>query len=260
VRPEELGLPAGRRRTPGIRREELAALAAVSPEYVKRLEQNRAHPSPQVIGSLVKALRLSHVQHELLSRLAGFAPTYGETVPRRLTAGAQRLLARMGHTPVAVFDAAWTLIAWNAPLQVLMPSLTQATGRESNLIWRHFNEISNGVVRSDEQAIRFEAAVLADLRAAAVNYPSDQLVAALVSDLTALSTRFAALWERRADASYELGEKTIVHPILGRLILDCDVFTLQEGDLRVVVFTAEPGSVGADQLEQLRKLAESLTA
>jgi transcriptional regulator with XRE-family HTH domain len=260
VRPEELGLPSDRRRTPGIRREELAALAAVSPEYVKRLEQNRAHPSPQVISSLVKALRLSHLQHELLSLLAGFAPPYGETVPRRLTAGAERLLARMAHTPVAVFDAVWTLIAWNAPLKVLMNSLTEATGRESNLIWRHFHGISSGVVRGDEEVQRFEATVVADLRAATVRYPADQDVANLVSDLRALSPRFAALWERREDASYELGEKTVVHPVLGRLTLDCDVFTLQEGDLRVVVFTAEPGSPGAEKLEQVRKLGESLNA
>jgi hypothetical protein len=141
-----------------------------------------------------------------------------------------------------------------------MSSLTEATGRESNLIWRHFSGISSGVVRSDEHASRFEPAVVADLRAATLNYPRDQFVAALAIDLAASSPRFAALWESHDHASYELGEKTIVHPVLGRVTLDCDVFTLQEADLRVVVFTAEPGSPGAHKLEQVLKLSETLNA
>jgi hypothetical protein len=261
VRPEELGLPAARRRTPGIRREELAALAAVSPEYIKRLEQNRAHPSPQVIGSLVKALRLGQLQHERLSRLAGFMPTYGETVPHHLTAGAERFLARMSHTPVAVFDAAWTLIASNAVWQVLLGSHAEAPGgREINLIWRHFNGFSSCVADNDGHASPFEPAIVADLRAATIRYPSDQFVAVLAADLVAISPRFAALWERQEDASYELSEKTIAHPVLGQVTLDCDVFTVQEADLRVVVFSAEPGSPGADKLDEVRKLSATLNA
>jgi transcriptional regulator with XRE-family HTH domain len=258
ARPEELGLPAARRRTPGIRREELAALAAVSPEYVKRLEQNRAHPSPQVIGSLVNALRLTHTQHEHLSRLAGFTPVYSETVPRRMPAGMERFVSRMNHTPVAVFDAAWTLIAWNSLWQALLSSLTEAEGRERNLIWRRFNGISSAVLSSPEHDQRFEAALVADLRAVTVRYPSDQFVTDLVVDLAASSPRFAALWERGGVAHHESARKRLTHPLIGELTVDCDVLTVHEADLRVIIYTTVPGSADAERLEQLSKLTQKL--
>jgi transcriptional regulator with XRE-family HTH domain len=260
VRPEELGLPPGPRRTPGIRREELAALASVSPEYIKRLEQNRAHPSPQVIGSLVNALRLSHAQHEHLSRLAGFTPGVGETVPRLMTAGVERFVARMNHTPVAVFDAAWTLLAWNPLWEVLLSSLTEAEGRERNLIWRRFKGISSAVVSSAEHEHRFEAALVADLRAVSVRYPSDQFVADLVVDLAANSPRFAALWERGEVAHHESAQKTLTHPLIGELTVDCDVLTVTDADLRVIVYTTEPGSLNAEKLARVSKLTEKLSS
>jgi transcriptional regulator with XRE-family HTH domain len=256
VRPADLGLPDDRRRrTPGIRREELAALAAVSPEYVKRLEQNRAHPSPQVIGALVGALRLNHEQHEHLSRLAGFAPLYGETVPGEMTAGVERFVARTSHTPVAVFDAAWTLLRWNGLWHVLFGPLTEAEGRERNIIWRRFNGISSAVVANAEYDERFEAALVADLRAVAGRYPHDEFVASLVVDLAASSPRFAALWERGQVAHHVSSRKTLSHPLVGDLTVDCDVLMIHESDLRVIIFTAEPASASAKKLEQLSMLS-----
>jgi transcriptional regulator with XRE-family HTH domain len=254
VRPEELGLPDDQRRTPGIRREELATLAAVSPEYVKRLEQNRAHPSPQVIRALVGALRLNHAQHEHLSRLAGFTPICGETVPRQTTAGVERFVARMSQTPLAVFDAAWTLIAWNELWQVLLSSMTEAEGRERNLVWRRFNGLSSAVISSPEHDQRFEAALVADLRTVAIRYPSDPFVADLVTDLVAISTRFAALWERGEVARHESTKETLSHPLVGELTVDCDVFMVDGADVRVIVYTVEPGSADADKLERIARL------
>ena len=254
VRPEELGLPNTRRRTPGIRREELAALAAVSSEYLKRLEQNRAHPSPQVIRALADALRLDHTQHEHLSRLAGFTPVRGKIVPRQMTAVVERFVARMNYTPVAVFDAAWTLIAWNQLWQLLLTSLTQAEGRERNLIWRRFRGLSAAVVSGVEHEERFEAALVADLRLATVRYPGDPFLIDLIVDLLAISARFAALWERGGVARHESAQNTIGHPLVGELTVDCDVLTVDEADVRVIVYTVEPGSINADKLERLAKL------
>jgi transcriptional regulator with XRE-family HTH domain len=253
VHPEDFDFAAVPRRTPGIRREELAVLASVSAEYIKRLEQNRAHPSPQVIAALASGLRLTHAQHEHLSRLAGFTPVCTETLPDRMTAGVERLVARFSQTPVAVFDAAWTLIGWNALWQVLLSSLTEAEGRERNLIWRRFNGISSAVVASPEHEQRFEAAIVADLRVVAARYPRDQFVAALVADLTASSPRFAALWQRGEVARHESAEKTLTHPLVGELTVDCDVLTVQDADLRLIIYTAEPGSVHADRLGRLSR-------
>ena len=254
VRPEELGLPNTPRRTPGIRREELAALAAVSSESVKRLEQNRAHPSPQVVKALADALGLDHTQHEHLSRLAGFTPVRGEIVPRQMTAVVERFVARMNHTPVAVFDAAWTLIAWNQLWQLLLPSLTQAEGRERNLIWRRFRRLSSAVASSVEHEERFEAALVADLRLATVRYPGDAFLIDLVADLLASSDRFAALWKRGGVARHESAQKTIGHPLVGDLTVDCDVLTVDEADVRMMFYTVEPGSINADKLQRLAQL------
>jgi transcriptional regulator with XRE-family HTH domain len=257
VEPEDFGFAALPRRTPGMRREELAALASVSVEYLKRLEQNRAHPSPQVIAALATGLRLSHTQHEHLSRLAGFTPTCSERLPDRMTAGVERFVARSSQTPIAVFDAAWTLIGSNPLGQVLLSSLTEAEGRERNLIWRRFSDIDTAVVATPEHEERFEAALVADLRVVAARYPADKFVASLVADLAATSPRFAGLWERGEVAHHEPARKTLTHPLVGELTLDCDVMTVADCDLRVIVYTAEPGSDHAAKLERLSRLCDT---
>src|SRR6201997_5179345 len=115
--PEAAGLAAGgRRRAAGLRREELAMLAGISVDYVTRLEQGRASsPSAQVVEALARALRLSGDERGHLFRLAGLVPPGPETVPAYITPSVQRLLDRMTGTPVAVYDAAWTLLMANPP-------------------------------------------------------------------------------------------------------------------------------------------------
>src|SRR5438067_5029923 len=109
VAPESVGVPVGRRRrAAGLRREELAGLAGISADYLTRLEQGRAtSPSQQVVEALARALRLADAERDLLHRLAGHAAPGPDVVPFRVTASVQRLLDRLAHTPVAVYDAAW---------------------------------------------------------------------------------------------------------------------------------------------------------
>lgn len=113
VPPAAAGLPdAGVRRLPGLRREELAVLAGISVDYLVQLEQGRArHPSPQVLGALARALRLSADERDTLHRLAGVAPPpAGGVVPRRIGPGTGRVLDRLYDTPMAVFTASWDLV------------------------------------------------------------------------------------------------------------------------------------------------------
>jgi len=107
--PETVGVRAGgRRRAAGLRREELAGLAGISVDYLTRLEQGRAtSPSPQVVEALARALRLSNTERELLFRFAGLAAPGRDVISTRITPSVQRLLDRLSHTPVAVYDAAW---------------------------------------------------------------------------------------------------------------------------------------------------------
>jgi transcriptional regulator with XRE-family HTH domain len=135
VAPETVGVPVGRRRrATGLRREELAALAGISADYLTRLEQGRAiAPSAQVVEALARALRLSDTERDLLYQLAGHAAPGPGIVSSRLTPSVQRLLDRLAHTPVVVYDATWTLVLANAPYDALMgarsssPSTTSAS-------------------------------------------------------------------------------------------------------------------------------------
>jgi transcriptional regulator with XRE-family HTH domain len=140
VSPETVGLPAGgHRRAAGLRREELALLAGISVDYITRLEQGRAsNPSAQVVEALARALRLSGPERAHLFRLAGLAPPGPETVPAYITPSVQRLLDRLTGTPVAVYDASWTLLVANPPYAALMGDPSGWRGNQRNSVWRHF--------------------------------------------------------------------------------------------------------------------------
>ncbi|WP_037732312.1 helix-turn-helix domain-containing protein [Streptomyces megasporus] len=248
--PASVGLPTGRRRRAvGLRREELALLAGVSVDYVTRLEQGRAvSPSAQVLAALARALRLSGPESRHLFLLAGQAPPAHGRMATRPTPGVRRLLDRLADTPVGVYDASWTLIAWNRPHTALLGDPSELTDRERNVPWCHFAGPPGRVRHTPEQEARFEAAVVADLRAATARYPSEARLWSLVDDLRNTGDRFARLWDSHVVGVHERDTKTVHHPSVGPLVLDCDVLTVPDGDLRVVVHTAAPGTESADRL------------
>ncbi|MFG2138301.1 helix-turn-helix transcriptional regulator [Streptomyces sp. NPDC048650] len=256
VPPEAAGLPArGQRRAAGLRREELAMLAGISVDYVTRLEQGRAtNPSTQVVEALARALRLSEEERAHLFRLAGLAPPGPETVPTYLTPSVQRLLDRLTETPVAVFDATWTLLVANAPYAALMGDPSARRGNERNGVWRHFLGPGTGARRTPQAQGDHEAALVADLRAAAERYPADRWLQRLIAELRAGSGRFAELWVTAAAGRHGASRKTIDHPQVGPVTLDCDVLTVAGGDLRIMVYTAEPGTEDAERLALLTVL------
>ncbi|GAA3641877.1 helix-turn-helix transcriptional regulator [Streptomyces iranensis] len=256
VPPEAAGLPAGgQRRAAGLRREELALLAGISVDYVTRLEQGRAsHPSTQVVEALARALRLSAAERAHLFRLAGLVPPGPETVPAYITPSVQRLLDRLTGTPVAVSDASWTLLMANPPYVALRGDPSRWRGNERNGVWRHFVSEDTSSRQTHEARSEFQAALVADLRTAAARYPADQRLRRLVAELRANSERFAELWDSGAVGHHEASRKTIDHPRVGPLTLDCDVLTVAGSDLRIVVYTAEPDTEDAERLALLTVL------
>lgn len=256
VPPEAAGLPAGgQRRAAGLRREELALLAGISVDYITRLEQGRAsHPSTQVVEALARALRLSGDERAHLFRLAGLVPPGPEAVPAYITPSVQRLLDRLTGTPVAVSDASWTLLMANPPYVALMGDPSRWRGNERNGVWRQFVQQVSGARQTHEDRTRFQAALVADLRTAAARYPADQRLRRLVAELRANSERFAKLWDSGTVGHHEASRKTIDHPRVGSLTLDCDVLTVAGSDLRIVVYTAEPGTEDAERLALLTVL------
>lgn len=252
VPPEAAGLPtAGHRRAPGLRREELAQLAGISVDYVTRLEQGRAaNPSEQVVEALVRALRLSGAEREHLFHSAGLVPPGQGTVPSYITPSVHRMLDRLTATPVAVFDASWTLLLANAPYRALMGDWQgHAPGP-----WRTFLGEHTRIVHTPESRGRMEAGIVAELRAAADRYPADKRLRKLIADLYAASGRFAELWDSGAVGRLEASHKTFDHPQVGTLTLDCDVLTVGGSDLRIMIYTAEPGTEDAERLELLTVL------
>ncbi len=246
----DVGLPSfGSRRTPGLRREEVAGLAGVSVDYLVRLEQGRArHPSAQVAGALARALRLDDTEREHLFHLAGLADPRSGLVPERITPGVQRLLDRFGDAPVSVLDAAWNLLAWNPLWAALMGDPSSWHGRNRNLVWRAFTDRPGRIVLTDAEHEQWRSGLVADLRLVAARYPDDPPLTALVGELNRTSEDFAALWATGGVGIQAAARKTFLHPDVGHLTLDCDVLVVQGTDLRVVTYTAHPGSPDAEAL------------
>jgi transcriptional regulator with XRE-family HTH domain len=250
VTPEAAGLPVGgHRRASGLRREELAQLGGISVDYVTRLEQGRARsPSAQVVEALARALRLSAIERAHLFRLAGLNPPGPETVPTFINPSVHRLLDRLTGTPVAVFDASWTLLLANPPYAALMGDPSGWRGFERNTVWRHFAGPGSRAQHTPESLAQFHTGIVADLRATAERYPADPQLRRLITELRATSERFAELWGSGAAAEQEAGLKTILHPEVGPVKLDCDVLAVVGNDLRIMVYTAEPGTEDAERL------------
>jgi len=252
ITPETVGVPVGRRRrASGLRREELAALAGISADYLTRLEQGRATaPSAQVVESLARALRVADTERDLLYRLAGHAAPGAGVVPSRITPSVQRLLDRLSHTPVVVYDATSTLVLANAPYDALMGDTSGWRGIERNAIWRNLTGLRNRVVHTPEEWDRFAALLVADLRMTAARYPADRALKRLIAELADRCPRFPGMWAADAPPGPPdmAKHKVVDHPAVGRITLDCDTLVVAVDDLRITVYTAEPGTEDAERL------------
>ncbi|AUH41698.1 helix-turn-helix transcriptional regulator [Streptomyces sp. CMB-StM0423] len=252
------------RRAPGLRREELAQLAALSVDYVLRLEQGRAtRPSAQVVAALARALQLSRAERDRLYRSAGLLPPQDGTVGTHVPAGVQRLAARLAHVPVGVFAADWTLLWWNPMWRALHGDPALLPAAERNVARALFGagaaRETLRPVRSERGEEAFAASIVADLRDAAARYPSDGRLDRLVRELRAGSADFARHWATAAATPHVSEQKTVGHPEVGDILLDCDVLLVPGADLRVVTYTAAAGSDDAGKLDLLRATGGSAT-
>lgn len=251
ISPDVVGLPrGGRRRAAGLRREELAALAGVSVDYLTRLEQARAtSPSPQVIEALARALRLSDPERELLFRLAGQAAPGLQLVSQRIPPSVQRLLDRLSGNPVAVYDAMWNLIVTNVAYEALSGA-SAWRGIERNGVWRNLAGPGPIAAVTPQELAEQQEGLVADLRMTAAKYPTDRRIQRLVAELRGQSPRFAELWDRGELRPHEdrSRHKYVDHPEAGRIGLDCDTFIVAGDDLRIMVYSAEPGTEDAERL------------
>jgi transcriptional regulator with XRE-family HTH domain len=256
VSPQAAGLPAGgHRRASGLRREELALLAGISVDYVTRLEQGRAaNPSGQVVEALSRALRLSGDERTYLYGLAELVPPGPDVVPQFITPSVQRLLDRLVDTPVAVSDAAMTLLLANPMYSALMGDFSGLRGFERNGVWRNFLGRPTRVRHTPEEQRAFHAGLVAELRATSARYPADRQLRRMIGELRVQSAEFAELWDAGVVGRLDASHKTIEHPQVGLVTLDCDLLRVEENDLHILVYSAEPGTEAAEKLELISVL------
>ncbi|MEU2155062.1 helix-turn-helix transcriptional regulator [Streptomyces sp. NPDC019396] len=253
LRPEDAGLPAtGRRRVPGLRREEVALLAGVSADYYMRLEQGRErHPSPQVLDAVGRALRLGDPAVAHLHRLAVSGTRRASRTPRAepLSPRLRRLIDGWTDTPAFVLGHSLDFLARNHVADALFAGFTV----RGNLLSMVFlDPAAHDFFRDWDRAA---ASSVAALRQAAGTDADDPRLARLVDELCAGSREFRDLWDRHDVHGKDRETKRVRHPVVGDLDLHAEVFTVAGAPTQqLVVYQPEPGSPSACALTLLASL------
>lgn len=255
IKPSDVGLPAGRRRrTPGLRREEVAQLAYISTEYYTRLEQARApHPSGEVLAGLARALRLGDAERNYLHDLAGVPVAPPPGPPRQVRQSILDLLERLPNAAAIVLSASYEVIAWNHLATALMEDFSVLSRRDRNLIRRAFlgPPPSSGRLYSVSDAGLFARSSANHLRATTARYPDDPETQELIAELLAGSDEFARLWEAHDVFAEPTLCKTFEHPVVGTVTVNCDALAIPDRDQQVIIYTATPGSPSEEALRLL---------
>ncbi len=252
--PADVGMPSGlRRRVGGLRREEVAGLAGISVDYLVRLEQGRGPtPSGQVLAALARALRLTDDEREHLFNLAGSAPPRPGHIIATPRASTLRLLDRIGDLPALLLDAKGDVLAWNSLAAALLGDFSAWPLGQRNINWQRFLGSGGRVAHDADEDDLTAAEAVAGLRAVSARYPEDPGLNRLLDELRTRSSRFADLWADGRVAERRSSRKTVDHPELGRITLDCDSLYIPDTDQRLIVYSAAPASPEADALALLR--------
>jgi transcriptional regulator with XRE-family HTH domain len=252
--PGDVGLPsASRRRTPGLRREEVALLAGVSVDYYSRLEQARGpRPSRQVLAALARALRLTGDERDHLFRLAGEPAPEPQVRSSHVRPGVLHLLDRLEDSAAVVVNDLGDVLAWTPLAQVVFADFSALPAAERNLYRSFFTGAEERHRLLPEDREHGARANVADLRATWARRPGDPAVRRLVAQLRRASPLFERLWATHDVAVRHADRKRLLHPIVGLLELDCEVLLTPEHDQRLILHTAAPGTETAEKLELLR--------
>jgi hypothetical protein len=250
VTPEQVKLPRGRgRRTPGLRREEVALLAGVSVTWYTWLEQGRRiNASDDVLRAIGRALRLDDAGQEHLVSLAHPVPAgQAVAVPDVAPSALRRLIDGFEPAPAYVLGPHWEFLAWNAAEARLFPPLDRLHGVERNLLWVLFAHPDTRRLIVDWDIHARQA--LAEFRAATTNVRGDPAMTDLVDCLTADSEEFAAWWPEHDVSRFETRLRRFDHPRAGLLTFEYQLLTPNEWPaLRVVVQLPLPGDDSAQRL------------
>jgi transcriptional regulator with XRE-family HTH domain len=253
VQPADVGLATGpRRRTPGLRRQEVAELAAMSVDYYIRLEQGRGpRPSAQMLTAISRALLLSDDERDYLHRLAGTEPGPRDGPSDAVRPGILHLIQRLDDTPALICNARYDVLAQNPMAAALLGDFTALPPAERNIIWRFFTDPAARARHDPPGAEQFARESVADLRAARARYPNDAALTGLIDRLQTASDEFRSLWARIEVQTRRSTRKRLRHPSIGWLTLDCDALHDPATDHWLILYTATPGTPDHDALRLL---------
>lgn len=253
LQPEDVGMPRGpRRRTRGLRREEVAALAGMSPDYYARLERGAGpQPSESMTAGLAGGLRLSLDERDHLFRLAGHhVPGRGLTTGH-VGPGLMRILDRLQDTPAQVMGGVGETLSQTRLAVALFGDQTRYVGNRRSAVYRWFTEPESRAIYLPEDHPKHGRDFAAQLRRVVASHGRRSAAADLSHDLRALSSEFAAIWaDHEVDRMYT-EEKRFVHPQVGRLDLFCQTLLDPGNGQSLLVFTSTPGSASQERLNLL---------
>lgn len=240
--PSDVNLPWGnRRRTPGLRREEVAQLANIGTSWYVSLEQGRdVHPSEQVLESLAQALRLDAAERRHLFRLAQPQGSADPLSPPEETVrfALQQAVHALNPHPAYVMGRRWDLLTWNQAAELVFAFSEIAPHHSRNFIWRSF---TSPVLRGHSHWELLAKSLVAQFRADSARYPGDAWFGELISDLKKMSDEFRAWWSRHDVKSISDGHKRMNHPVLGSLEFEHVTLQVPENDhQKVVIYTCSP--------------------
>jgi len=256
LQPGDVGLPAGaRRRAPGLRREEVAALAVMSTDYYTRLEQRRGpQPSEQMLASLARALRLTSGERDYLFQVAGHNAPASVPAAEHVAPALLRVLDRLSDTPAVILSGLGETLVQNRMAEALFGDQSGYTGLARSEIYRWFTDPGERLRYPEDDRDRQSRAAVANLRAAYGSMGPKSRAGELVRALQKASAEFAALWERHEVARRFADHKTLIHPELGPIELDCQVLFTEDQSQALLVLTAPAGTEGYEKLQLLAVL------
>ncbi len=251
--PNEVGLTAGgRRRVPGLRREEVAVLANVSETWYARLEQGQPiNASRDVLDAVAGALRLDGHEREYLFMLAGRidvdrAPQPASELPEAIAATLDALVA----APAVVYGPRWDVLLYNSAYVAVFGDIAGVPVARGNIVRQMFLDPSRRTLFPDWEHVA--RTLLHNVRARAGSHAGDPSFTALITDLRDESAEFRTWWDEHDVVRRTIGKKRVAHPLVGSLILDHVAFALPDhADIIVVVYTAGRGSESEERLLQL---------
>lgn len=256
LQPEDVGLPRGpRRRTSGLRREEVAALCGMSADYYSRLEQGRGpQPSEPMLAAIARGLHLTVAERDHLFRVAGHHAPERTSSADHVAPAILRILDRLQDTPAQVITDLGETLVQTPAAAALLGDQTRYQGFARSTVYRWFTDPGSRDVYPDEDHDERAATFVAELRSAYARGGKGSRAARVVDDLLGRSEEFVALWARHDVDDKHVRTKRLQHPELGVMTLDCETLLDTDTGQRLLVFTATPGSPDADKLALLAVL------